>query len=68
MRCECEHAAHFEKDARTPNGNPGHKYTAEFTNVSIVQLTYGKFKLCNDCKEDCMDAFCKTHFLDGCDC
>lgn len=52
--CECEHAAHFERDKRTPNGNPGHKWGAKFATRVPVKTPYGTFHVCVDCASDCL--------------
>jgi hypothetical protein len=55
IACQCEHVAHFEKDERTPHGNPGHKYQADFyAGYMTERLTmYGTFIVCRDCGNDC---------------
>jgi hypothetical protein len=56
--CECEHAAHFEDEqARTPNGNPGHKYGVRFAPraMHVAKTTGGTFTVCRDCFTDCID-------------
>jgi hypothetical protein len=53
MKCQCEHIAHFDRCKRTPNGNPGHNYEAEFTWTIEVKTDYGTFQVCKDCEEDC---------------
>src|SRR5262245_35788197 len=56
-QCECEHIAHFEKERRTPNGNPGHKYGAEFYQHATCskKTTYGTMWFCVDCTVDCQN-------------
>lgn len=55
-RCECEHLAHLEKGIITPNGNPGHKYGATFSqlHMQVVETPYGSFYVCSDCAHDCL--------------
>lgn len=54
-KCECEHKAHFDTDARTPNGNPGHKYDQGFENIICnVRTPYGIYHVCEDCNRDCI--------------
>lgn len=54
--CECGHAAHFDKHARTPNGKSGHKYGQKFHRNILtlnVAVEVGPLNLCLDCQEDC---------------
>ena len=63
MKCQCEHAAHFLEHERvqrvpaplTPNGNPGHRYGQDFSDLFIVgvRTPYGTFSVCKDCARDC---------------
>jgi hypothetical protein len=53
QNCQCEHIAHLEKSRRTPNGNPGHKYGAQFMRLKEVKTAYGTFHICLDCWQDC---------------
>jgi hypothetical protein len=39
-------------DVRTPNGNPGHKYGAQFMSLKEVKTAYGTFHICLDCWQD----------------
>jgi hypothetical protein len=56
--CECEHICHFEKDKRSPNGNPGHNYGIKFVERKMqeVKSTLGLHSTfyCMDCANDCM--------------
>lgn len=56
--CQCEHEAHLDKAKLTPNGNPGHRYWQSFRLKQLVevQTTYGTFRVCPDCAEDCHNA------------
>lgn len=58
-KCECEHDAHFEKNKRTPNGNPGHNYQSEYFEnyMRTVRTPYGSFLVCKDCAEDCLHRY-----------
>lgn len=58
-KCRCEHIAHSDTAARTPNGNPGHHPGQGFSDNSIVtvQTTYGKMEVCKDCARDCYHEF-----------
>ena len=53
--CECEHAAHFDSDKRTPNGNPAHRFAVRFHSLALtkVKTPYGTFNVCPDCQKDC---------------
>lgn len=60
-KCQCEHTAHFfrgpgEGEARTPNGNPGHRFEQTFFKsfISTIKTEYGTFIVCGDCKNDCL--------------
>lgn len=52
--CECEHAAHVDRNRRTPAGNPGHRYGAPFFNLKRVRTVFGHFDVCEDCARDCL--------------
>lgn len=59
LACQCEHRAHFEKDARTPYGNPGHKYGVQYARgyTQVVKTPWSSFTVCRDCADDCLDAY-----------
>ena len=52
-KCQCEHIAHLDRDARPPDGNLGHKYGAGCLKLRRVQTIYGTFAVCADCFRDC---------------
>jgi hypothetical protein len=54
--CRCEHIAHTAREARTPNGNPGHSYGVRFSPSLLRDLKtpYGVFRVCADCADDCL--------------
>jgi hypothetical protein len=56
LACECEHAAHFDRTARTPNGNPGHDYGVGFAIGVKISTPYGTFRVCESCARDCHSA------------
>lgn len=60
--CECEHKAHMERDARTPNGNPGHTYQQGFAFRALLAVStpYGTFAVCLDCAGDCYAMYPKA--------
>lgn len=53
--CECEHECHTDRNKRSPNGNPGHKYHTQYgpSYLSEVKTDYGTFTVCHDCLNDC---------------
>jgi len=55
VKCQCEHIAHFERDKRTPNGNPAHSYGVAYSDrfITRVATSYGVFTVCLDCAKDC---------------
>ncbi len=59
VQCECEHISHFERNRRSPNGNPTHKYGRLYAESYMVSMDteYGAFRVCKDCAEDCMHDF-----------
>lgn len=57
--CQCEHISHLDKNEKTPNGNPGHKYGAKFYDLRSVKTPYGIFHVCADCENDCAVAAAK---------
>lgn len=50
--CQCEHVAHFERQKRTPNGNPAHSYGKKFAERVLVRMNLS-YEVCKDCSEDC---------------
>lgn len=59
--CECEHEAHFDRNKRTPMGNPAHRYGAKYAARIMATVTVGggcaqTMNLCEDCREDCHHA------------
>ncbi len=56
--CECVNKAHFDPDARTPNGNPGHQYRAAYIErvVHKAKTVHGEVVLCIWCENDCQKA------------
>lgn len=54
-KCHCEHSAHFDRDLRTPHGNPSHRYGQAFHPLAMrdASTPYGSFRVCMDCAKDC---------------
>lgn len=46
----------MDREKRTPNGNPGHKYGVRFHELAVVNVKtpYGTFRVCRDCADDCL--------------
>lgn len=61
--CECEHSAHTDRaeGVKTPNGNPGHEYGANFNKnyMKAVKVPFGTFNVCLDCADDCLAEYQK---------
>lgn len=57
--CMCDHSSHFNKEERTPNGNPAHKFGQPFHlfAIKIVPTPYGEYHVCKDCADDCLGEF-----------
>lgn len=52
--CECEHAAHFDENDRTPCGNNGHRYGETYTVLVTLRVPgAGTFHVCPACARDC---------------
>lgn len=58
-QCQCEHAAHFEENHLTPNGNPGHRAGVSFhlDRMAQVKTPWGTELVCDDCRRDCRKEF-----------
>lgn len=57
--CQCEHDAHFNRNVKTPFGNPGHSAAALFhpDGMTTAKTPYGTFLVCRDCADDCLGAY-----------
>ena len=55
-KCECEHLAHFDRDARTSSMNPGHSYGRRFApgDMREVRTEFGAFQVCKECSDVCL--------------
>lgn len=53
--CQCEHISHFDKNEKSPNGNPNHRYGVKFFERYLVKVetAFGVFEVCKGCAEDC---------------